>query len=261
MRGARSTGLAALVIALALAAPAEARHFHLPKSTHQLVVVIADGWSSTSGKLTRFQRGEKGGWKEVGAPIEVQLGSAGLGWGLGLHPIETAMERSGPLKEEGDDRSPAGVFQLLETTGYAPKPPPGTTLSYTQATAQLRCVTDRKSKSYNQLVLAPASGAASGSSDEPMKRSDALYQLTIVVEHNRHPVVPGQGSCVFLRAGNGQPTDGSTALPAAEMAPLITWLDASAHPLLVQLPEKDYRELAHAWRLPPPKAAPSESGE
>lgn len=245
----KTAALAALAVLVGFAAPAEARHFRLPRASQQLVVVIADAWSSTAGTLQRFERGDKGPWKPVGDPISVELGKSGLGWGLGIQPEETSVDRAGPLKEEGDGRSPAGVFHLTRATGYAPAPPAGTTLAYTQATPRLVCVSDRKSKSYNQLVEL-AAGAALAPTDERMKRADDLYALTILVEHNTRPVVPGQGSCVFLHIGNGQPTTGCTAMPRPALETLLTWLDAKKDPLLIQLPSKDYAVLAHAWRLP-----------
>jgi len=48
-----------------------------------------------------------------------ELGRAGLAWGLGLHGNPPF---PGPIKREGDGRSPAGAFELSSAFGYAPRP-------------------------------------------------------------------------------------------------------------------------------------------
>jgi L,D-peptidoglycan transpeptidase YkuD (ErfK/YbiS/YcfS/YnhG family) len=186
----------------------------------------------------------------VGAPVAIVLGKGGLGWGRGVQPERTALD--GPDKREGDGRSPAGAFRLLQATGYDPAPPPRTTLRYQMATERLRCVDDAEAAAYNQLVLAPVDPPP-WKSAELMRRADDLYRWTIVVEHNRSPVIAGRGSCVFLHvwAGPRAPTVGCTAMAAPHMRALVAWLDASAQPLLVQLPRAAYRALAARWDLPP----------
>jgi L,D-peptidoglycan transpeptidase YkuD (ErfK/YbiS/YcfS/YnhG family) len=228
-------GRIAFAASLVAAAP-----FRVPPSTRQLVVVVTDGWQATRGRLERWRRGVHG-WQRVGAPVDAALGRDGLGWGRGLHPDGAADE---PHKREGDGRAPAGVFRLVEATGYAAAPPAGATLRYRRADARLRCVDDPASPDYNRLVDAAPAG-------EPMWRDDALYAWTIVVEHNRAPVAPGAGSCIFVHAGGATaPTAGCTAVDATALTELLAWLDAAARPLLVQLPEGVYRRVQMGWGLP-----------
>src|SRR5205814_10385326 len=111
-------------------------------------------------------------------------GRTGRGWGRGMEPEGMEKVVAGPVKKEGDGRSPAGVFELLEATGYAERAPPGARLHYRQATEQLRCVDDPESPRYNLVVEAPASGPPPWKSDEKMRRADDLYVWTIVVGHN-----------------------------------------------------------------------------
>jgi hypothetical protein len=244
--------LALLLVGTLGSQHAEARKFRMPKQTRQLLVVVSESWAATSAKLQRWERGLQGPWKKVGDPVDVALGRAGLAWGFGLHPDEFSMDRIGPLKQEGDGRSPAGVFRLGETTGYAPAAPAGSKLPYRQASPRLRCVDDRRSPSYNQLVEEPVSGPSPWASSEAMKRGDDVYKLTLFVEHNRKPIVPGQGSCIFLHVTSGGPTVGCTAMPLAELEAVVTWLDPAAQPLLVQLPAREHDQLASEWKLPRP---------
>ncbi len=240
-----------MALLLLACATAEARKFRVGKGTRQLVLVTAESWNAPAGKLERWERGATGPWKKVGEPIDVALGKNGLGWGLGLQADDFSMERIGPLKQEGDGRAPAGAFKLEESTGYAPAPPAGATLKYRQATDTLRCVDDPKSKLYNQLVDEKTE-PKTWVSAEDMHRADALYTWTIVVEHNRKPVVPGQGSCIFLHAAATPmaSTVGCTAMALPALETLFAWLKADAQPLLVQLPKKEYEQLGDEWKLP-----------
>jgi L,D-peptidoglycan transpeptidase YkuD (ErfK/YbiS/YcfS/YnhG family) len=235
------------LLTLLVAVRANAAPFRLPDATRQLVVVVSASWDATTARLARFARGGPGEtWRAVGAPVVVALGRTGLAWGRGLHPDGAP----GPRKREGDGRSPAGVFRLRQATGYAPTPPPGATLDYRQASARLRCVDDAQAAEYNQLV---DEGASKGwRSDEPMLRGDELYARTIVVDHNQSPIVPGEGSCIFLHVwrGPGAPTVGCTAMARGELESLLAWLSRDAQPLLVQLPLAIYRERAPEWGLP-----------
>jgi len=87
-----------------------------------------------------------------------------------------------------------------------------------------------------------------------MRRRDDLYRLVVWVGHNDAPVVPGGGSCIFLhlRSGPDATTSGCTAFDAEPMERLLRWLDPAARPVLVQLPEAEYRSRAAAWGLPEP---------
>jgi L,D-peptidoglycan transpeptidase YkuD (ErfK/YbiS/YcfS/YnhG family) len=85
-----------------------------------------------------------------------------------------------------------------------------------------------------------------------MFRSDDMYSLAIVVDHNRDPVQPGVGSCIFIHPwlAPGVPSPGCTMLAHAPVERLVRWLDPAAHPLLVQLPRVAFRTLAETWGVP-----------
>jgi L,D-peptidoglycan transpeptidase YkuD (ErfK/YbiS/YcfS/YnhG family) len=238
----------ALLLLAAAARTGAAAESAVPAESRQMLLSTSAGWDETRATVVRYER-TKGtdAWKPVGGPLSASLGGAGLAWGRGLHPAGIA----GPVKKEGDERSPAGVFLLREATGYAAAPPPGTRLKYSQATATLRCVDDPRSAFYNRLV---DEGAVTKDwrSAEDMRRPDALYRLVVWVGHNDDPPQPGGGSCIFLhfRASPQAVTDGCTALDPGAMEQLLAWLDPAAHPVLVQLPERVRVELGPAWGLP-----------
>jgi L,D-peptidoglycan transpeptidase YkuD (ErfK/YbiS/YcfS/YnhG family) len=219
----------------------------VPAASRQMVLVVADSWDATAASARLYERGQDGAWRPSGEAMPVSLGRAGLAWGRGLH----APEPGGPLKREGDGRSPAGVFDLRHVTGYSPAPLRGLRLPYRQASASLRCVDDPASAVYNTLVD-EALGPKTWTSAEDMRRSDELYRWVVWVAHNDDPPVAGGGSCIFLhlRTRAGAVTAGCTAFDAPALERLLPRLDPEARPVLVQLPRAEWRRLRTAWGLP-----------
>lgn len=211
----------------------------IPADATSLLVATTEDWASTKATLQLWRRSASG-WSREGAPWGAVIGKAGAAWGLGLHPSG----EPGPVKQEGDGRSPAGVFALNAAYGYAASAKSG--LPYTAMSASLRCVDDPKSKSYARIV-----DAASGdwSSAEVMKRDDALYTWVVDIAHNPAHVA-GAGSCIFLHVWSGpeSSTVGCTAMPEDKLRALLPSLDA--HTVFVLLPKSVYAKLAKPWHLP-----------
>lgn len=176
------------------------------------------------------------------------LGWAGLAWGIGLHPSIG----DGPVKEEGDGRSPAGIFAFGSAFGYAPPEQAAfIKMPYTQATSDLDCVDDPSSSFYNQLVHSDAV-QPDWYSAEPMRRSDSLYRWGLVVQHNTKSPQPGAGSCIFMHIwrDSQDSTVGCTATDESQVKDLLGWLDPAKSPRLVQLPQAEYDAHRTSWSLP-----------
>ena len=222
----------------------------IAKAVTQLVVVTSSGFEAWRAQLQRYERAVGGSWQVVGEPIDVVLGRSGYAWGNGVHGSGAPEGRSGPVKREGDGRSPAGVFAIGTVHGYAPAAPDGSTLPYEQATTAQRCVDDPRATEYNRIVEAGPRGE-SWRTAERMRRDDAVYELALDIEHNRSPVVPGHGSCIFAHVWvNAQtPVAGCTGMALPELKALLIWLKPGA--LWVALPNQEYQALRACWDLPP----------
>ncbi len=216
----------------------------------QLIVVTTQGWDSPSGELHRYERhGPR--WQEIGQGHAVKLGRNGTAWGLGLHP----MPQPGPQKQEGDGRSPAGVFNVSSAFGYAPQG--HTLMPYEAMDASDYCIDVVDSPFYNRIIDARQAGAAAvAGSTEPMRLDlhhdgDVRYALGLVVAHNPQ-AIPGKGSCIFMHLWRqpDEATSGCTAMDEAAMQTLFAWLDPRRYPVLLLLPESEYARLAPDWRLP-----------
>lgn len=222
-------------------------------ASRQLLVVVAEHWTSTGGRLQCFACDRVyGEWLRVGNPVAVSLGRLGLAWGRGLHPHVGEM---GPEKHEGDGCAPAGIFAITALFGYAAPDTPfahAAKLPYLCATRDLKCIDDPASAHYNRIVDQSSGVQIDWTSCEDMRRSDERYAVGAVVAHNSEPPLPGAGSCIFLHvwADEGVPTAGCTAMSLADMSDIAGWLDGVAAPLLVQLPQGEYEGLREVWGLP-----------
>ena len=221
----------------------------LAQSTQLLLVTTAD-WDTVGGTLHRFARADtKAEWSEIGTPIPIVVGRNGLGWGLGLNPKTKA---KGPVKKEGDGKSPAGIFRLSSAFGFAaPADMKNIKLPYQQLTDQIECVDDVKSTNYNSVVDRGHFASPDWNSSEKMK-TVGQYRLGVVVDHNTDPREPGSGSCIFLHIWKDAQTgtSGCTAMSSSNIDVVVPWLDPAANPVLVQLPNSDYHKLRAKWQLP-----------
>ena len=169
----------------------------VPTDSRQLVLSVSENWSAPAARVRFYDRSPGAPWKPVGEATTASLGRAGLAWGRGLHPEDVV----GTRKKEGDGKSPAGIFELRLATGYGKGAPPGSRLSYREATPTLRCVDDVKSRYYNKLVD-EAAVVKDWSSAEDMRRPDELYRLVVWVGHNDSrpwsPEGEAASSCTFV---------------------------------------------------------------
>lgn len=172
-----------------------------------------------------------------------------MGWGRGLHtPVG-----KGPVKREGDRRSPAGVYALDIAFGAASSLPEGArSFPYLQTRSTTYCVEDSRSEHYNELVDSTRVTPSAWEQWSAMARADGLFNWGVVVKQNSPETQKGAGSCVFLHIWRGpnRPTSGCTAMATEQIVTTLRWLDPTRKPLLVQLPDPVLRDVRRAWDLP-----------
>ncbi len=228
----------------------------VPAKSRQLVVGTAASWSATTVELRRFERqNARSSWKQVGGVIRANLGKNGLSVGLGhVRAEKLDLPDEAPVHQEGDNRSPVGVFRIGEAYGYedgGTARPEG--LDYQPVTETWKCVDDPKSFHYNRVVDASAV-TPDWSSAEEMRRPDTLYSRAIFIAANDGTgpdsqgdrPTPGSGSCIFFHVQRGpeRPTAGCTSMPNDDIETMIRWLQASAQPVYVLMPKADYDRLS-----------------
>jgi D-alanyl-D-alanine dipeptidase len=218
-------------------------------NSRQCVVVTTDSWSATKGTMSIFERElTSSDWQERRSAIPVVIGKGGMAWGRGHTYVDGA-----PTKIEGDNKAPAGIFELRGVFGYAAHTE--TKMPYLQVSPNIVCVDDPQSRHYNQLID-KSKIEIDWHSAEEMQRKDDLYKWGVIVDHNGQigeQPHPGAGSCIFLHIWRGpsEPTTGCTAMSEKNLVDLIRWLDPTRGPLLAQMPRPVYEEYRDRWSLPP----------
>jgi D-alanyl-D-alanine dipeptidase len=199
----------------------------------KLIIVTTPDWNSVKGGLVRYEK-RGGHWEQLGGPVEIVVGKNGMGWTPALPP-----EKDAPVKREGDGRSPAGVFRLTQTFGFADSLP--VAKEYLPLTPTIECVDDVKSKHYAHIVDGSEVPVDWNSSEK--MREISLYKWGVVVPYNMSDTKSGAGSCIFLhiRPASGNGTAGCTAMPEANIEEIVRWIGKGA--VLVQMPEVEYANM------------------
>jgi len=132
-------------------------------------------------------------------------------------------------KREGDGRTPSGIYPIGPAFGYASSF--NTKLVYRQSTKNDFWVDDVNSRQYNQWVT----GTPDAKSFEKMHRSDDLYKYGAVIEYNTDPIVPGNGSAIFMHIWRApdKSTSGCVALSPRSLRKVLGWLDSQRHPVII----------------------------
>ena len=236
----------------------------IPESCRQLLLVMSPHPTSIPATLYLMERRDGGSpWEPVSerGVIPVTLGRSGLAWGVGEHHATRPVEFR--EKREGDGCSPAGVFRVpftfgIDSVAEAHAESPGLKLPYTALEDSIIGVDDPKSKYYNQVVNS-TTVTRDWDSHEPMNRYKRLYRWGAFIAHNPEGV-PGFGSCIFIHVwpGPGEPTAGCTGMADPDVVRVLTWLDPSKEPRLVQWVET-VDSLSHEGSAATPTTVPGSS--
>jgi len=176
----------------------------------QVVVVTAERYGSTSATLTAYER-TGDGWRRAFGPWAARVGTRGV-----APPGE---------KEEGDGRTPSGVYGFDFFFGVAADP--GVRFPYRRVTSRsIAWDDDPASLSYNTWVDLDRQTA--GKEPELMYVSPA-YDHGAVIAYNTART-PGLGSAIFLHVSTGAATAGCVSLPAGQLVEILRWLDPVRSP-------------------------------
>lgn len=194
--------------------------------SEQLVVVVSEDVNATKALMQRYEK--KGEWEKIGVSVPVTLGRSGLGYGSGKEP----------LKNEGDGRSPLGVYPITSTFGSDPAP--NWAMPYLHADEKLICVDDPGDPRYNRIV---AVNDEVPKSFEWMHRADGVYRYGAVIGYNGSGE-KGRGSCIFIHLNHPdkRPTSGCTAMDEEALLELLGWLDPEKNPRILQIPKSECAE-------------------
>lgn len=220
------------------------------KGHNQIIIVVSKAWNDSTAEMWFFQRKDSNKkWKQNGEKIDCDLGTNGFAWGRSL--IKTD-KFEGPVKHEGDNKSPAGIFKLPFSFGFYPKyDVKWIKFPYVQIDSSMECVDDTTSKYYNEAADRNKVKKVDWNSSEKMRKIDE-YEYGLFIGNNWKPAVKSKGSCIFLHIWD-QPrksTEGCTAISKDNIISLLKWLKPNEHPLLIQLTKEYYQRFRKEMGLP-----------
>jgi L,D-peptidoglycan transpeptidase YkuD (ErfK/YbiS/YcfS/YnhG family) len=146
--------------------------------------------------------------------------------------MRCALGRSGinAQKREGDGATPVGAF-VMRRLLYRPdrEKRPVTALPSSVISQDDGWCDAPNDRAYNRPVHLPYPASA-----ENLWRDDHLYDLLVVLGYNDDPVVPGQGSAIFLHraAPDFAPTAGCVALGRDDLLTVIARADRSSRVII-----------------------------
>jgi L,D-peptidoglycan transpeptidase YkuD (ErfK/YbiS/YcfS/YnhG family) len=237
------------LLAFAGSLPVHLEAFELPGTCSQCVVGTAEGWDNSNVTLGLYEK-KGGNWNLTGKPWTGRLGKSGLSWGKGIHPIPPGA----PTKQEGDNRSPAGVFHIGGAWGYAPTIRKHPALPYRKVTSRDLWVEDPTSAKYNCNVILDHEPNTAWEKKQQMQQTDPVHSLKLFIAHNAPPkAIPNAGSSIFFhiwRGGGSRATAGCTTMDPAKLQWLISQIDPTRKPIYILLPKADYQKYKPLWKLP-----------
>lgn len=194
----------------------------------RLVLVTVPTLASSAGKLRLFERpGSDAGWRSVGATEPVLLGAKGVAWSHAFRHLAGTEE---PVKKEGDDRSPAGIYAVGRPFGFAPS----RLASYLQLNSDSVCVEDPSSAAYNTITSRRAVGLAASRDN---MRTTTLYRRGLFVNYPTDAAHKA-GSCIFIHVWKlpARGTAGCVTMPEYRVAALQEFANRHATVIAI-LPE------------------------
>jgi L,D-peptidoglycan transpeptidase YkuD (ErfK/YbiS/YcfS/YnhG family) len=184
-------------------------------TSSQLITVIAPTLRSETARLDFYVR-QGGCFRLAAGPYPALVGRNGL----------SAHHR------EGDGTTPIGLFGFRSTM-YGVLPNPGVDYRYHLLVCGDWWDEQPSSSLYNHFVHVPCATAPNfGGGSEALWETVPAYDYLAVIDYNRHPIIPGRGSAIFLHVSNGLATTGCVSIPASELIRILRSLRSSLHPLI-----------------------------
>ncbi len=135
-------------------------------------------------------------------------------------------------KREGDGGTPVGVWRM-ETVHYRADrvARPHTRLPVSRIGPRDGWCDDPSDPAYNSAIDLPAA-----CSHERMRRSDTLYDIVVVLNHNRHPPQAGKGSAIFVHCWRSAryPTAGCLAFTPPDLRWILARWDVGHSRVVVR---------------------------
>lgn len=200
----------------------------------QLVVVTAKNPRTSYATVRAYERRSDGTWQSVLGSTPARIGYSGM---------VSASDR-----RQGTGKTPIGAFPIVTTFGRLADP--GTEMPYVKFDRNDAWTYNPRSPStYNLFQTANRSWRSFGNYVEHLWSYGSQYNYVAVMDYNlpkgeirtgadgvrraANPTNTRKGGGIFLHVSNGKPTAGCIAIPQAQMAKVMRWLDPAKQPIVV----------------------------
>ncbi len=161
------------------------------------------------------------------------VGPAGIAR-FGGRAIPCAIGRGGIVsdKREGDGGTPVGIWRVESGYYRADRmAAPRTAIPLRATGPRDGWSDDPKDTAYNDAITMPYP-----CSHERMRRGDGLYDLVLVLDHNRHPPQPGAGSAIFIHCWRAPrfPTAGCLAFTPRDLHWIVERWDVQRSRVIIR---------------------------
>lgn len=158
------------------------------QNASRLILVTVPSLASSTGTLRLFERRRaEADWRLVRSAEPVMVGRKGVAWSRAFRHLANNDE---PVKIEGDDRSPAGIYPLGRPFGFAAS----SLANYQRIDSDSVCVENPSSPAYNKFASRRAVGPSGG---KESMRATPLYRRGLFVDYPTDAVHKA-GSCIFF---------------------------------------------------------------
>ncbi len=187
-------------------------------SAKRLVLVTADGFTTSTATLQRYER-SGAQWRADGGPVSALIGLKGMAWSQSFRPLAA---KGDPVKYEGDKRIPAGIYKTGSSFGFKPRPH----ADYMQIREGDICVNDAMSADYNKITTRARAGQQVRA--ENMWRVPD-YRNGILIDYPTDARLRA-GSCIFIHVAlpGKTGTGGCVALSEPEVVKLQDFVGPGA---------------------------------
>ncbi len=190
----------------------------------QVVVVMTDSWSDTTGTLRAYELRAGNDWCRVIAPVKARVGYAGFAWAKN--------------RKQSTGETPAGTFALPWAFGNSPDP--GTDLTYRSVDNNDWWAYDPRSPSTYNRWLEHGLGGVRSSWAEHLASYGAQYTHAVVVDYNLPSATKNpdttKGGGIFLHVNGAGATAGCVSVTKTDLVRILRWLDPDKHPVIVMAP-------------------------
>jgi D-alanyl-D-alanine dipeptidase len=199
------------------------------QQSDQFILVTSDNLDAVVGNLKRYQRNPiSHKWIKIGKTIPVVIGKKGLA----LDREFVNINIKAPIKKEGDNRSPMGIFKLGMAFGFDKNNTVSKNMDYLAINQNTVCVDDSNSSYYNRVIDSSSVRDPDWQSKEDMSKIP-FYQYGAMVEYNNSRE-PQAGSCIFMHIWETSATGtaGCIAMEEENLKEVLAWLDKKYNPVM-----------------------------